>query len=333
LGAGLSFGLLLFAKWRGFVAAAMLRHAEAAALVPLSVGVRAALAGVLLGLAVIAGGRWDEPTLVGALLLGAMACATLYARSGRAAPRGPGHWLPFSEADAFVSDRARLPGRYLDASTLAGKLVLAVLLLGLIALHFVVRKHSPYRAVELLLGGAVLLPVFLTGRARELPVMPGGDPQGTLRRLLSGLRRRGLRAVPVARVPLGSSDADELRLQVQPRGALSGFQAIEVGADHAVGLGGIVAEPYVLLRVREGSECAALLLGQVSFQRGRKPEERVAVLRPKLPTVTETLALVSELVDIVTREPAAPQRSAPSSSGKPASARKPVRAASPAHAI
>lgn len=333
LGAGLCFGLLLFAKWRGFRAAAALRHAEAAALVPLSVGVRAALAGVLLGLAVIAGGRWDEPTLVGVLLLGAMTCATLYARSGRALPRGPGQWFPLSEADAFVSERSRLPGRYLDASTLRGKLVLAVLLLGLVALHFVVRKHSPYRAVELLLGGAVLLPVFLTGRARELPVMPGGDPQGTLRRLLSGLRRRGLRAVPVARLPLGSSDADELRLQVQPRGALAGFQAIEVGADHAVGLGGVVAEPYVMLRVREGSPCAALLLGQVAFQRGRKPEERVAVLRPKLPTVAETLALVSELVEIVTREPAPTQRSAPSSSGKQASARKPARAASPAHAM
>lgn len=333
LGAGLCFGLLLFAKWRGFQAAAALRHAQAAALVPLSVGVRTALAGVLLGLSVIAGGRWDEPTLVGALLLGAMACATLYARSGRAAPRGPGQWLPLSEADAFARDRLRLPGRYLDASTLAGKAVLAGLLLCLIALHFVVRKHSPYRAVELLLGGAVLLPVFLTGRARELPVLPGGDPQGTLRRLLAGLRRSGLRAVPVARLPLGSSCADELRLLVQPRGALAGFQAIEVGADHAVGLGGIVAEPYVMLRVREGSACAATLLGQLAFQRGRKAEERVAVLRPKLPTVAETLALVRELVEIVTEQAPPAQSSAPSSSGKPASARKPPRAASPVHAM
>jgi hypothetical protein len=333
LGAGLCFGLLLFAKWRGFSAAAASRRAGAAALVPLAVGVRAALAGVLLGLAVIAGGRWDEPTLMGALLLGAMACATLYAKSGRAAPRGPGQWFPLSEADAFAAERAHLPGRYLDASTLPGKLVFSALLLALVALHFVLRKHSPYRAVELLLVGAVLLPVFLTGRARELPVLPGGDPRGTLRRLLTGLRRRGLRAVPVARLPLGSSEADELRLQVQPRGALSGFQAIEVGADHAVGLGGIVAEPYVLLRVREGSPCAELLLGQVAFQRGRKPEERVAVLRPKLPTVAETLALVSELVEIVTSEPTTPHKSAPSSSGKAASARKPARAASPAHAM
>lgn len=332
LGAGLVFGLLLFVKWRSFQAAARLRRADAAALLPLAVGLRAALGGVLLGLAVIAGGRWDEPTLVGALLLGAMASAALYAKPGRAAPRGPGQWFPLSEADAFTSERSTLPGRFLDASTLPGKLVLAALMLGLLALHFVVRKHSPYRAVELLLGGAVLLPVFLTGRARELPVVPGGDPQGSLRRMLTGLRRRGLRAVPLARLPQGSSTADELRLLVQPRGALAGLQAIEIGADHAVGLGGIVAEPYVMLRVREGSPCATLLLGQLTFQRGRKAEERVAVLRPKLPTIAETLALVSELVEIVTR-PAPPQRSAPSSSGRGASAAKPSRAASPAHAI
>lgn len=333
LGAGLSFGLLLFVKWRSFQAAATLRSAQAAALVPLTVGVRAALGGVLLGLAVIAGGRWDEPTLVGALLLGAMASAALYAKPGRAAPRGPGQWLPLSEADAFTRDSTRLPGRFLDASTLPGKLTLALLMAGLLALHFVVRKHSPYRAVELLLGGAVLLPVFLTGRARELPVVPGGDPQGSLRRLLGGLRRRGLRAVPLARLPRGSSHADELRLLVQPRGALAGLQAIEIGADHAVGLGGIVAEPYVLLRVREGSACATALLGQLTFQRGRKADERVAVLRPKLPTIAETLALVSELVEIVTRDSAPPQRSAPSSSGRGATASKPARAASPAHAM
>jgi hypothetical protein len=108
--------------------------------------------------------------------------------------------------------------------------------------------------------------------------------------------------------------------------------AVEVGSDHALGLGGIVAEPYVLLRVREGSPCAQLLPAQTAFQRGRKADERVAVLRPKLPTVAETLSLVSELCEVLT-QPAPPPSSARISSGKPASARKPARAASPAHAM
>jgi hypothetical protein len=332
VGAGLAFGLLLFAKWRGFQAAALLRNAEARALVPLNPGLRAALAGVLLGLAVIAGGRWDEPTLVGALLLAVMACAALYTKPGRPAPRGPGQWLPLSEADAFARSAARLPGRYLDGSTLVGALVLAALFLVVLVLHFVERQHSPYRAVELLLGSTVLLPVFLTGRARELPVVPGGDPQRLLARVLTGLKRRGVRAVPLARLPQGSSVADELRLLVQPRGALAGLMAVEVGADHALGLGGIVAEPYVLLRVREGSPCAAGLPPQTSFQRGRKADERVAVLRPKLPTAAETLALVTELCEVLAQE-APPSSSARISSGKRASARKPSRAASPAHAM
>ncbi|HKY36939.1 MAG TPA: hypothetical protein VJN18_13420 [Polyangiaceae bacterium] len=335
LGAGLGFGLLLLAKWLGFRAAAQQRQAAARALVPLSVGLRASLGGVLLGLAVIAGGRWDEPTLVGALLLAAMLCGALYAVPGRAAPRGPGHWLPLSEADAFGADSWRLPGRFLDASQLAGKLVLLLLMAVLVGLHFLVRAHSPYRAVELLLGGAVLLPVFLTGRARELPIVPGSDPSKTLRRLLTGLRRRGHKAVPLARLPHGSSTPDELRLLLQTRGAATGLMAIEVGVDHAVGLGGLVVEPYLVLRVREGSACAETLAGKLSFQRGRKSDERVAVLWPKLPTISETLALVDELLELLCAPvgSAQPPSSARSAPGKPASARKPLRAASPAHAM
>jgi hypothetical protein len=335
LAAGLGFGLLLLAKWRGFRAAAGERQAEARPLVPLAVGLRAALGGALLGLAVIAGGRWDEPTLVGVLLLAAMACGTLYAVPGRALPRGPGQWLPLSEVDAFAARPCSLPGRFLDGSRLPGRLILLLLLAGLVALHCVVRAHSPYRAVELLLGAAVLLPVFLTGRARELPVVPGSDPSNTLRRLLRGLRRRGLRAVPLARLPHGSGTPDELRLLLQPRGAMSGLVAVELGVDHAVGLGGLVVEPYLVLRVREGSPCALALVGQLGFQRGRKAEERVAVLWPKLPTISETLSLVGELMGLLCAPAgsAQPPSSARSASGKAASARKPLRAASPAHAI
>lgn len=340
LATGLSFGLLLFAKWRGFRAAALLRQAEARSLVPLAVGPRCALAGVLVGLAVIAGGRWDEPTLVGALLLAAMACAVLYATPGRAAPRGPGQWLPLSETDAFASKPDALPGRLLDAGRLQGALLLLALCGGLVAAHLAVRAHSPYRAVELLMGGALLLPVFLTGRARELPVALGGDPGKLLRRLLTGLRQRGKRAVPLARLPHGSSAADEVRLLVQLRGTLPGFVSLELGAEHAVGPFGLVVEPYVLLRVREASPCAEALTGQLAFQRGRKPEERVALIWPKLPTVSEALALVEELAELlqnarppVSQRPAQGPSSARSSSGKPASARNPARPASPAHAM
>jgi hypothetical protein len=79
--------------------------------------------------------------------------------------------------------------------------------------------------------------------------------------------------------------------------------------------------------VREGSPCAAALPARLSFQRGRKVEERVAVLRPKLPTVAETLSLVAELCELLSQP-----TSARSSAGKAASARKPVRRVSPAHA-
>ncbi len=335
LGAGLVFGLLLLVKWRGFRAAAESRRAEARSLLPIPVGPRAALGGALLGLAVIAGGRWDEPTWMGALLFAATLCGALAAVPSKPAPRGPGQWLPLSETDAFARCKANLPGRFLDASTLPGACVLLLLMTTLVIAHFAVRVHSPYRAVELLLGGTVLLPVFLTGRARELPVVPGSDPRGKLQKLLRGLRQSGLRAVPVARLPLGSSVADEVRLTIQARGAQAGLTALELGTEHTVSLGGVVAEPYLLLRVREDSPCAQALSGLLPFQRGRKPEERVALLRPKLPTVAETLALVGEVLELLQRKPVPPQRpsSAPSSSGRATSARKPTRAASPLHAM
>lgn len=334
LGAGLALGLLLIAKWRSFQAAAALRNAQARALLPISPSLRAALAGVLFGLSVIAAGRWDEPTLAGVLLVGVMACATLYAVPGRTAPRGPGQWLPLSTSDAFARSATRLPGRYLDATTLAGGLVLGLVGAVVLGLHFWERQHSTYRAVELLLGSAVLLPVFLTGRAAELPLLPGTDPEKILERVLSGLRRVGLRAVPLARLPQGSRIADELRLLVQPGGALGGLLAMEVGSDHALGLGGIVAQPYVLLRVREDSPCARALSVFASFQRGRRVDERVAVLRPKLPTAAETISLVRQLSLVLTQPgPVEPRSSAPSSAGKPASARKPLQPTAPAHAM
>jgi hypothetical protein len=203
-----------------------------------------------------------------------------------------------------------------------------------VTLHFFVRAQSPYRAVQLLLGGAVLLPVFLSGRARELPIATGSDPSKTLRRLLAGLRRCGLKAVPLVRLPHGSSTPDELRLLLQPRGALPGLLAVEVGLEHTVGLGGLVVEPFVMLRVRDGSGCAQALAGRLAFQRGRKAEERVAVLWPKLPTIGETVSLTNELLALL-RAPAGtqPPSSARSSAGRPASARKPLRPASPAHAM
>jgi len=267
------------------------------------------------------------------LLLGAMTCSVLHAKPGRAAPRGPGQWLPLAEADAFPRARQKLPGRFLDASTIQGALVLAFSSALAVALHFWERQQSPYRAVQLLLACSLLLPVFLTGRARELPLVPGSDLQGLLQRTLRGLRRRGLRAVPLARLPLGSDTADEVRLLVQARGAVSGLVAIEVGVEPAFGVGGVLADPYVLVRVKEDSPCAEILRPSARLERGRKPEERVALLRPKLPTRAETLDLVSRLVELVTRAPDQSSSKRASSTGRGASPRKPTRAPSPSQAI
>ena len=81
------------------------------------------------------------------------------------------------------------------------------------------------------------------------------------------------------------------------------------------------------------------LVGLVAKLRGRKPEERVAVIRPALPTKRDCLALVRSLAETLTdSEPMRPRTRQPGikmpmSAGRRASASKPTTVASPAQAM
>ncbi|HEX6277806.1 MAG TPA: hypothetical protein VFZ53_32410, partial [Polyangiaceae bacterium] len=148
--------------------------------------------------------------------------------------------------------------------------------------------------------------------------------------LARGLRNReGLRAVPWARVPDDARDPDELRLLVQPRDAANGLVALEAGVEPERGIGGFVATPFVIVRAREGSEAQRLLPRELTWTRGRRADERVAILKPKLPTVVLTIALVERLSKIVANQR---PKSSRMSSGRSASTAKPSRVPSPAHA-
>jgi len=108
-----------------------------------------------------------------------------------------------------------------------------------------------------------------------------------------------VRIVPRIRVPEGETVADELRLTVVPRHAVSGFSGLEVGVVLSQGAGSALQSPEVLLRVQQGSACEALaeeLTEGARSQRGRRPNERVYTLTPRLPTAWMTADLVSRLV-------------------------------------
>jgi hypothetical protein len=338
LAVGLAYAFLVLLKWRGAQKAAAARNAKARALIPLPAPLRAALAGAALAGAVALVLRVDQATLAGGLLVLAMAFAATASPRGSAAPRRPGRWLALSDKDAWDADEPRLPGTWFDAGTVPGFVLFAIALGGFAAAAIVVFPRSPYDATLLALASACLLPVFCTGRAAELPVDPARRPTKLLEWLALRLREnRSLRAVAWARVPTGDSEPDELRLLVMPRRPLAGLTAIELGLEYQSGSGGIVAMPYVLIRAHEGSKAHAALPRSVVWTRGRKQEERVAVLRPKLPTRAMCLSLLTAvamtLVDTgsPTKKPTQAIK-LPMSGGKGSSSAKPVTISSPAQA-
>jgi hypothetical protein len=75
---------------------------------------------------------------------------------------------------------------------------------------------------------------------------------------------------------------------------------IEVGLEYQFGGGGPLALPYVLARTQDGSASYSALAADVAFMRGRRSGERVAVVRPKLPTRAMALRLTRRIADLLT---------------------------------
>jgi len=298
--------------------------------VPLAAWARAPLAGLVLGGSLLFGNELQEPTLAGAGALVAMLLVALRAPRVERTPRGPGRWLPLRDDEAFGSRPVRRTGAWLDSGTLPGVALLAVLLALVVALALGELSRSPLRALLAAFGGAALMPVFFTGRASELVRDRVAFSRGFMRRLSRALRERArAKAVAWGRVPDGSGDPDELRVLIQPKDGLPGLVALETGLDAQRGLGGVVGIPFVIVRAKEGSRAQSALPRGAIWTRGRKPDERVAILSPKLPTVALTVALVERLLEALTDQAPSSRRM---SSGNSAFTTKLGTVRSPAHA-
>jgi hypothetical protein len=144
--------------------------------------------------------------------------------------------------------------------------------------------------------------------------------------------------VALLRFPVGAERPDELRLLVMPRPAVPGLVAIEVGVEYQLGGGGPVALPVLLVRALEDSPAHQRLERIAQWTRGRRAEERVAVLRPKLPTLALTVSLAQRLTTMLTdprrrvRRSHQPRIKTPIPSGRAASTSKAGTVSSPAHA-
>lgn len=292
----LVYAALVFAKWtlasRDFRAVS----AELRPLVPLPLQARATLAGVLLAAAAVLGALGDHPTLAACLLLAAMALAALRAPRLAAAPRGPGQWFALTDDEAFRLRRPKRSGRWLDVGAPQGLALFSVSLVAFAACAWLFAVRSPYSALALALAAACLVPIFATGRASSLPVDRVARPRVLLGRLKRRLATQsGVKPVAWARIPDGSHDPDELRLLVRVAAGLEGLIALEVGVEHLPSVAGFFAQPFVIVRAREDSPAHRALPDTVRWQRGRRADERVAILRALLPTARALESLLGEL--------------------------------------
>jgi hypothetical protein len=208
-----------------------------------------------------------------------------------------------SEEEAFARAKRR-SGALLDISTLAGKLLffLTACLVG--AGAYFAAEISTYWAHLVVYDAVALLVLFCTGRLAELPPDPVEYAAPLLRDVATRVRKKArkageeVRVVPRIRVPDGDTKADELRLAVVPRSPISGFSGLEVGVVLSPSAGSTLRSPEVLLRVTAGSPCEALaaeLTSGAKAQRGRRPNERVYTITPRLPTAWMTADLVSRI--------------------------------------
>jgi hypothetical protein len=329
--AGLLLAGLVIQKSRGFARKCETLRVSSQPLVRLPLSARAPLAGLSLGSGLYVGAELEEPAIACLCLLAAFAFSALAVPDRGRTPRSPGRWLPLQREDAFRPRASAPAGAWLDSGTLRGFFALLLAFAAVVGIALLELSQSSYRALLILLAGGVLVPIFFTGRASDVVADRVAFSRRFLRRLERRLSQqsRAWKTVPWGRVPDGSADPDELRLLIQPKDAVEGLVAVEAALEPERGLGGFVGAPFVIVRVKEGSRAQLALTHGVIWTRGRKPDERVAILSPKLPTLDLTAGLVERLACLLTDQ--RPKR-AERSTGKPALTSKLGRVVSPAHA-
>ncbi len=292
---GLLVGLLVRTKTAHFSEQCARARVKPAPLV----GVRPGLAGLLAGILASAGAILQAagwPTAGASLLALAMLFGVSRTPLANHAPRGPGRWLALRPDEAFASDVAR--GHWLDLGTPAGKVAALAAVAGVAGLSVVSRAIAPEAPYLIALDALALLPLVMTGRAAQLP--PG--PTRAARLLVTAFRALKkdamLKVAPWARVPVGASSPDELRLLAVPRASLPGLLGIELGVAWSRTCAGYAPRAEVLVRVHEATDAAARVGQLAAFccpVTGRKAEERVVRLTPCLPGTAAAVSLVQRL--------------------------------------
>ncbi|MFO0547397.1 MAG: hypothetical protein U0271_03360 [Polyangiaceae bacterium] len=306
-------GLALFVLIAALIAAHGLEASERASkrgqrprpLVAIPLALRAAL-----GAAFFTGGVALELTTahgsLGALAVAMTALFVLHRPAlQKPALRAPGDWLCVRVGEALTPPPRPKQSPF-DLGTAAGWIGLAVLAGVFAAAAYGVSRSNLHLGVVVMLDFAPLLALFLSGNARSLAPDLTVDPIRLFRDVVTRvegaaeLRAEKVRVIPRVRLPRGEVDADELRVAFLPARSVRGLRAIELAAHATHGPGGYVLLPELLVRFEVGTAAESSVNAIAPFartSRGRKPEERVIALAPKLPTAKVTAELVSALLE------------------------------------
>jgi hypothetical protein len=306
-----AFGLLVAAKARAFASACAGRGVRARSLTSVPDGIRAIAAG--LGLATGVGIQiFRDPTSGSLLVALAILAAASRPPRPRLPARGPGRWLALRPDEAFSSPE-QAPGHWLDTGTRTGRRAAWLTTMLVAAVAFGSRRLGAQAPWIVLLDATALVPLFATGRASDLFPEGARSAAPWLAPLFARLRTvASLRVAPWARVVVGGSRVDELRLLVLPRAVMPGVVGIEIGRAWSTTPSGWAGTPEVLVRVLEGTSAAAKLAQVLPRARslpGRRGDERVVRLRPRAGTRASTFALTRGLAEAFTdRRAAAPAK-------------------------
>jgi len=260
------------------------REASFRPLLPLGPNARAVGFGAASALAIAA--TWTSFPLTGALLVvTAMALGTLRAPFPEDPYRAASsRWLAIPEA--AIGGRTRRALGPFDPGGTFGRVLGITLGLAATVAVIVLARRDPRAALGVAVNAALLLPLFTSGRAGQLPPDRVVDAWSILSPIADALRTtEGARVRAIART--AGRKVDEVRIRIEPAAGGS-LRAVEVGCGIVHGAGGFRLVPEIL--VRSDSAEAIATLGalarsmhaddEATTALGRSEGERVLCVRP-----------------------------------------------------
>jgi hypothetical protein len=266
------------------------------ALIPLSPVLRGALSAALVASAILLAWSIESPNAAVACGIGALLLACQRSPRDRRELRGPGVWLPLTDAEAFARERPIVRARFFDASMWQGRVALTAFLVIVGIAVCIISRFAAYDGVLLAFLAPAPLAFFVTALSSQLPHARAQRKRAWLSALRKRLARAAqIKVVALARFPEGEVAPDDLRLRVMGQNAVEGLLGIEVAYGEFDE--NQLATASLIIRVKEGSPAQRVWQHLLVWQRGRRADERVAIYDVSWPLVSLTTDAIMNLLN------------------------------------